>query len=99
MGQISLSVTQAVVDHVARGHPDQRQIALSRASTDIQGTLSRLRTNNRRALVLGGLVQLIAGDPGAIWSAHNVGSQEFDLLYRLLAIRPGSELRIGCRFE
>ena len=60
-------------------------------------TIQQLTAMNQRTLRLGGCIDLIQGDPGAIWRTHN-GQQvrDFDALYNLLERRPDHEMRFLC---
>lgn len=71
MAEISLVVTQAVLDHILGGNESQRQIAIRSPSPEIKSIVSKLGARNRKTIVLGGSIRLIIGDSGAIWLAHN----------------------------
>src|SRR5579862_2023925 len=100
MPLISLVVTQRALDHANAGNQSQRQIAIRAPSSDIQPRISQLSARHRAKLRLGGCVNLVAGDPGAIWGAHNQAyAEDFDALFDLLARRPGVEMRFLCELE
>jgi hypothetical protein len=100
MAEISLVVTRAVLDHVGSGNLAQRQIALRAPSPDIRARVSGLARLQRRYLRLGGCITLVAGDPGAIWRAHNATyAEDFDALYELLARHPDMPMRFLCELE
>ena len=97
MGQITLVVTRPEYEHFNAGHTAQAQIALRSASSDIAPVIAALSSKNRVTPILGGCVSLVAGDPGAIWRAHNEQhAQDFDSLFDLLARRPDDEMRFLC---
>ncbi|MCH8878232.1 MAG: hypothetical protein IIA89_15695 [Chloroflexi bacterium] len=97
MGQITLVVTSAELDHYNAGHALEAQIALRSPSPDIAPTIEELTSKNRANLILGGHVTLVAGDPGAVWRAHNnEAPEDFDALFNLLARRPDGEMRFLC---
>ena len=100
MAKINLVVTQAELDHFHSGHELEAQIALRNPSPEIIKTLRGLTAKNRVKLVLGGCIILVAGDPGAIWRAHNEEfMKDFDSLFYLLARRPDQELTMYCEIE
>jgi len=100
MPNVTLLVTQAHLNHVNAGNENQKQIAMREASADIWPQLSQLNTGNRVNVRLGGCVTLVAGDPGAIWRAHNTQhAEDFDSLFDLLARRPGVGMRFLCDLE
>lgn len=97
MGQVTLVVTRPELEHFTAGHRDEAQIALRSPSPDIAPTIRALTSSHRARLVLGGCVSLVAGDPGAIWRAHNEQhAEDFDALFNLLARRPDQEMRFLC---
>ena len=97
MPEISLLVTQPVIDHTTPGRQNERQIAYRSATQDIVLALNQLSASNRANLLLGCCVTVIIGDRGAIWRSHNAQHvQDFDSLYELLSRRPGSEMRFLC---
>ena len=92
-----LVVTRAELDHYNAGHAAEAQIALRSPSSDIAPAIKDLTSKNRANLILGGCVSLVAGDPGAIWRAHNEQNiEDFDALFNLLARRPDKEMRFLC---
>jgi len=100
MAEISLVVTQAVLDHVSGGNANQGQIAMRSPSLEIQPDIAQLSARNRRTLVLGESIVLNIGDSGAIWLAHNREHEEdFMSLFHLLSRRPGTEMRFLCEIE
>jgi len=100
VAQISLVVTQAVLDHISGGNESQRQIALRSASAEIKSIVSQLNARNRKTIVLGGYVRLVVGDTGAIWLAHNSHYvDDFISLFTILSRRPGEEMRFLCEIE
>jgi hypothetical protein len=100
MAEISLVVTQAVLDHVSRGNESQSQIAMRAPSQNIKSVISQLDARNQKTIVLGGGVRLIVGDPGAIWLAHNsVYKDDFLSLFTMLSRRPGQAMRFLCEIE
>lgn len=100
MAEISLVVTQAVLDHVSGGNESQSQIALRSPSQEIKSIVSQLNAQNRKTLVLGGRIKLVVGDTGAIWLAHNLEYRnDFMSLFSMLARRPGQEMRFLCEIE
>ena len=97
MGQITLVVTRAELDHCNAGHAAEAQIALRAPSSDIAAAIRDLSSKKRVNLILGGCVILVAADPGAIWRAHNErNSEDFDSLFNLLARRPDKGMRFLC---
>lgn len=97
MGQITIVITSAELDHYNAGHASEAQIALRSASADIAPGIEKLTSTNRANLILGGCVTLVAGDPGAVWRAHNNENlKDFDALFSLLARRPDGEMRFLC---
>lgn len=93
MAQISLVVTRAV----ERSEVDQRQIAYRSPSTDIAPSLQAANRKTRVTIRLGGFLDLVVGDTGAIWRAHNSHqNQAFDKLFDLLRSRPDVEMRFLC---
>jgi hypothetical protein len=97
MSEITLVVTQPVVNHVLQDHPNEKQIAIRASTRDVAPTIQQLTAMNRRTLRLGGCIDLILGDPGAVWRAHNGQQvQGFDALYNLLERRPNHEMRFLC---
>lgn len=97
MGQITLVVTSTELNHYNAGHASEAQIALRSPSPDIAPAIEGLTSMNRANLILGGCVTLVAGDPGAVWRAHNKEDPEdFDVLFNLLARRPDGEMRFLC---
>lgn len=100
MGQITLVVTRAELDHYNAGHAAEAQIAIRSPSPDIAPAIKNLTSMNRANLILGGCVELVAGDPGAIWRAHNEDNvQDFDALFNLLARRSDREMRFLCDLD
>jgi hypothetical protein len=97
VGQITLVVTRRELGHFNAGHTAEAQIALRSPSPDLAPAIVALSSKNRANLMLGGCVSLVAGDPGAIWRAHNDRTAEdFDTLFALLARRPDCEMRFIC---
>jgi len=97
VGQITLVVTRAELDHFNSGHASEAQIALRSPSPDISPAIGKLTSTSHANLVLGGCITLIAGDPGAVWRAHNnENPEDFDTLFNLLARRPDGEMRFLC---
>lgn len=98
MGQLELVVTRAELDHCKEtGNKSERQITLRSPSADIADIIKGLNRNNRVTLVLGSCVSLVVGDTSAIWRAHNEEySEDFDILFNLLARRPDREMRFLC---
>ena len=97
MGYVNLVVTQAELDHYKSGHELEAQLALRSPSPEIAEILSGLTAKNRVKLILGDCVTLVAGDPGAIWRAHNEEYvKDFDSLFFMLARRPDQEMRFIC---
>ena len=100
MSEITLVVTRAEVEHYRAGHPDEAQIAMRDATPDIEPRIKALTANNRARITLGGCVTPVAGDPGAIWRAHNGQYAEvFDSLFNTLARRPGVGMRCLCSIQ
>ena len=98
MPEITLVVTQPVVNYVLQGHPGEKQIAIRSPTPDIAPMIGQLTRNNRMTLRLGGCIDLILGDTGAIHRAHNGGQhvQDFEALYDLLERRLDYEMRFLC---
>jgi len=97
VGQITLVVTRPAFAHYNAGHSAEAQIALRSPSPDLAPAMAGLNSTNRVNLILGGCVSFVAGDPGAIWRAHNdQTAEDFDSLFHLLARRPDSEMRFLC---
>ena len=96
MGEVGLVVTRRVLEHVGRGAGDQKQIAVRGASAEIAGRLREVTARQRITLRLGGCVELVVGDPGAIWRAHQAGEMaaDFDSLFELLSRRPDVEMQL-----
>ena len=100
MGYINLVVTQAELDHYQSGHELEAQIALRSPSPDIAELIRGLTAKNQINFILGGCIILVAGDPGAIWRAHNEEYiKDFDSLFFLLARRPDEEMTFLCDIE
>jgi hypothetical protein len=100
MPTVTLVVTPPHLRHVKAGHENQKQIAMREASSDIWPRLSQLTAGNRVNIQIGGCVTLIAGDPGAIWLAHNKEHvADFNSLFDLLARRPGVGMQFLCDLE
>lgn len=100
MGEISLVVTQAVLNHISDDKDNQSQIAIREPSPEIKSIIAKLTRLTPRILILGGLIKLRAGDTGAIWKAHNTEFiDDFEDLFDLLSRRPGSEMRFLCEFQ
>lgn len=100
MGYLNLVVTLAELDHYQSGHELEAQIALRSPSPGIGKILRGLTAKNRVKLILGECVTLVAGDPGAIWRAHNKEYvKDFDSLFFMLARRPDKEMTFLCEFE
>ena len=98
MPEISLLVTRPEMAYVEQGRQNEWQIAMRHASPDIAADLMLLTKTNRREVILGGCIGLIAADPGAIWRAHNENrTDDFDALFGLLARRPDEAMRFLCR--
>ena len=97
MGELGLVVTRRVLEHVARGAGDQKQIAVRGASAELAGRLRQVNARQRNTLRLGGCIELVVGDPGAIWRAHQAGEMaaDFDSLFELLSRRPDVEMRFA----
>jgi len=97
MSEITLVVTQGVVDHVLPDHPKEKQIAIRSPTQDIAPTIGKLTRTNQKTLRLGGCIDLVLGDPGAIHRAHNDQKfRDFEALYNLLERRPNHEMRFLC---
>ena len=100
MGLITLVVTKAELDHFNSGHVSEAQIAIRAPSSDIGDVFRGLTTKNRVNLILGECITLVAGDPGAIWRAHNEEyTKDFDSLFFMLSRRPDKEMRFLCELE
>jgi hypothetical protein len=101
VSEISLRVTKAELDHLAEtAGKDQRQIALTSASSDIAAEVASITGKNKRILVIGGCIELVLADRSAVWRAHNADREEdFDALFNLLARRPGQAMRILCQIR
>ncbi|MFN3653584.1 MAG: hypothetical protein ACK47B_28735 [Armatimonadota bacterium] len=96
MSTVTLVVTQAVVNHAQAGNLNQRQIAIRNPSPEVRAALSHASAGNRLQLSLGGYVDLVVGDPGAIWLSHQREKEDFELLYELLARRPNTGMEFTC---
>ena len=66
MGELGLVVTRRVVEHVGRGADGEKQIAVRRASAELAGRLREVTARQRNTLRLGGCVELVVGDTGAV---------------------------------
>jgi len=100
VGQITLVVTRAELNHYNSGHESEAQIALRSPTTDIALVIRNLTTKNRVNLILGGCITLVAGDPGAVWRAHNEQNiEDFDSIFFLLARRPDEEMTFLCELD
>jgi hypothetical protein len=97
MPEISLVVSQNVIEHVKTTDRNEKQIALRSATPDIRDALGQAKKDNRVNLRLGGCVTFSVGDPAAIHHSHNQSHiEDFDSLYDLLARRPDVEMRFLC---
>jgi hypothetical protein len=97
MAEITLVVTQRVVNHTSQGHPDETQMAIRAPTPDIAPTIRQLTKTNRRTLRLGGCIDLTIGDTSAIHRSQNIQQvEDFDALFELLARRPDHAMRFLC---
>jgi hypothetical protein len=97
VGQITLVVTSPELDYYNAGHTAEAQIALRSPTPDLAPAIAAVSSKNRANLILGGCLSLVAGDPGAIWRAHNERNvEDFDSMFELLARRPDCEMRVFC---
>jgi len=95
---ISLSVTQKVLSHVARGNSGEKQIAIRGMSPELRDRLNLANAKNHVTIELGSAVRLTVGDTGAIWRAHNSPyAEDFDLLFQLLSRRPDVNMGFLCK--
>jgi hypothetical protein len=97
MDTISLSVSQKVLDQVAKQRESQKQLAIRDCSPGIKHLLSQASRHKRTPIRLGGCVNLMVGDTGAIWRSHNEAHlADFDSIYDLLSRRPGTGMTFVC---
>src|ERR1051325_1739271 len=98
MPQITLAVTDAARNQANKTAADnQRQIAIKDASAELQERLKATHKGNKHSILIGGLIELIAGDTDAIWLSHQTGDvqrQDFNCLYELLARHVDQRLQI-----
>ena len=97
MSMIWLAVTEGVLSQEKVDGPDARQLAIRDASKEVKRLVQVATKKRKVAVLLADRVRLLVGDTGAIWRAQNPDShREFDLLFDLLALRPGSPMRFSC---
>lgn len=97
MAEITLAVTQRVVAYTSEGRLSETQIALRAPSTEILPTIGQASKTNPVTIRLGGCIDLIVRDPGAIWRVHNTQQlEDFEAFFSLLARRPDREMRFLC---
>ena len=97
MSEISLRVTQRVLDYAQGANARARQIAFAGASADIAPKLATITGSQPLSILLGGLITLVAADNSAIWRTHNrEAAADFDALYDLLARYPSTPMRFVC---
>ena len=98
MPDITLAVTQPVLNQVAEGNAFLRQIAIQARSEDINAMLNTASRENRLDLILGNCVRLVVGDNSSIWRSQNNGATEadFDSIYELLSRRPDQGMMFLC---
>jgi hypothetical protein len=95
MAFITLAVTTPVIQQVNGGHEYQRQLAIRGASADLRSLIDKANAQNRVSIAICRAFELVVGDVGAIWGAHqSVGIQADDFLnlYSLLARRPDTSV-------
>jgi len=97
VAEISLAVTKAVLDHTKARREKERQIAYKDASAEISTRLGEVTKQKHVKLRLAGRINLVVGDRGAIWRAHNEQfAKDFDALFTFLAQYPSQFLRFLC---
>ena len=97
MNTISLTVTKRVINHLASGDFSQRQVAIRHASDQLRSAFATARKDRPIHICLGGYVNLVVGDTGAIWRSHNARNEPaFDLIYKLLALKPEKPMQFTC---
>jgi hypothetical protein len=97
MAEISLAVTNGVLEYAKTSREKERQIAYSAATPDIAPRLAEVSTKSRLTLRLGGRISLVVADRGAIWRAHNEKYvEDFDALFAFLARYPSEPFRFLC---
>jgi len=90
-------VTKAVLDHTKARREKERQIAYKDASAEISTRLGEVTKQKHVKLRLAGRINLVVGDRGAIWRAHNEQfAKDFDALFTFLAQDPSQFLRFLC---
>jgi hypothetical protein len=97
MAEISLAVTNRVLEHAKGPREKERQIAYSSASPDIAARLASVNAKDGVSLRVGGRITLVVADRGAIWRAHNAQhAADFDALFAFLAHYPSQPMRFLC---
>ena len=97
MAEITLSVTQAVLDYAKGPREKERQIAYSAPSADVAARLATVSAKDGAQLRLGDLMTLVVADRGAIWRAHSAEHvADFDALFELLSRYPSRKMRFLC---
>lgn len=93
MPSITLAVAQGVITQVKKTDPSQKQIAIRRHSPDLH--IGSASLQNMLLVKIGGVIELMVGDNGAIWAVHQlsgVQADDFNDLYSLLERRPDDEI-------
>jgi len=94
---ITLAVTQSVIDQATAEGRSQMQLAIQDCSSEVREALALATGTACIPVVLGRCVHLDIGDTAAVWRSHNQArSEDFDLIYGLLARRPGQGMTFLC---
>jgi hypothetical protein len=94
MPEIRLCVTLNVLNQLNNGNNFQRQLAIRRASDDIDTLIRTASAENRIQVDLLDVFTLVIGDTSAIWASHQQGQmlQDFNDLFSLLSRRPDTDV-------